>query len=569
MIWLNSRRSWAHAVSGATSQGTGPHRGRLTLAFQLTEVGSPRRAIGAVLLLLLARPGAAAQALPSTSFAAVRSNTVVQAFPWDGKAGMSRRPANSVHPDRIEGIVAALKSTNRDAGLASLGVPRHVVDPGGGEPETWWDLRGADFTKQHDLEGANLTRLALDDSTWNGVRLADADLGGALLRGALLEDCNLRGAQLDGALLDLAELKNCDLTDANLRTIQVKHPAVIKLGTLNGTRFDGAHADGGLTIAYCHGAGTSFRYAVLDGLRVVGGEFSEASLLHAKIRRSTFDRCKLGDADFSEADMAEASFQGVSTTGTLRLVRARIGGVRFGDLRFDGADIRYLEWPAEGAFLGEEQDADTMLAINAETLSARGAAARLYSQAEAAYRYLSKRYKDEGYLNEAILLRYRALETRRKLLALERRHSPEAYWLAASGLLSGHGCRPRRLVLSFLLILAAFLILHLGLDIYQAWRERKTNGPPTPSGTATVRRNRLRLAFSTALGGLLGPAGKVLELAPLLEAFSPPEDSGAVSSAATPRSGSTPHRILVAIEAFLGLLLLWLAFRTALTFTSL
>src|SRR5712692_8051524 len=65
-----------------------------------------------------------------------------------------------------------------------------------------------------DLDGCDLTRVALQGALLSRAGLNRAVLSGALLSNAKLERAELTGAELEGALLDRADLKGARVSGA-------------------------------------------------------------------------------------------------------------------------------------------------------------------------------------------------------------------------------------------------------------------------------------------------------------------------------------------------------------------
>ena len=71
--------------------------------------------------------------------------------------------------------------------------------------------------RQHDLHGAELPGLALDNAKMPNVILSRADLTAAKLPGAVMEGANLQATRLTSAILAGANLQDACLIDADLR----------------------------------------------------------------------------------------------------------------------------------------------------------------------------------------------------------------------------------------------------------------------------------------------------------------------------------------------------------------
>ncbi|WP_091975264.1 pentapeptide repeat-containing protein [Methylobacterium gossipiicola] len=150
------------------------------------------------------------------------------------------------------------------------------------------------------------------DAEQDGLRLANADLGDAVLEETVLSGANLAGARLSGALARSARFDGAILEEADL----------------GGADLSGAHFTG---IA---GGEANFDEAMLEDAR-----FGQAAMRFAKLRRTLLD-----GADFTGADLWGADFTGADADYTVfrgaRLDEAKLGNVNLTYADFEGASLK-------------------------------------------------------------------------------------------------------------------------------------------------------------------------------------------------------------------------------------
>jgi hypothetical protein len=182
-----------------------------------------------------------------------------------------------------------------------------------------------------------------------------------------------------------------------------------------------------------------------------------SSFERADLTRVEFLNCCITGASFSDADLSFTTFSDCTFEGRLRLLRTRLDGTKFEDLDIAAIDVCYVEWPNKDYTLGEELEADKLLATN------RREAERLYAKGETVYRRLADVYRKNGYFREYGRLRFRAYEVRRKLLALQ--NSPtskwELRWLEALQYASQYDTNAKRLLHLFVLSVIFFWGIHI------------------------------------------------------------------------------------------------------------
>ncbi len=157
----------------------------------------------------------------------------------------------------------------------------------------WNEWRGAEFSVEPDLSGANLELAELNGADLHAVNLSRAHLLWARLIDARLIGANLNEANLSGARLSSARLIGADLSGANLW-------------------------------------GADLRKA----------ELSRANLRGAQLNEARLSRARLDGADLSETRLIRADLRGAHLTET-DLHRAQIGQTVFGNN--DLSSVKRLE----------------------------------------------------------------------------------------------------------------------------------------------------------------------------------------------------------------------------------
>src|SRR5260370_5526228 len=105
-----------------------------------------------------------------------------------------------------------------------------------------WLNNGPAGGSRLDLDGCDLTGVALQGALLSRAGLNRAVLSGALLSNVKLERAELTGAELEGALLDRADLKGARVSGANLRRadLTATHTPYLDAGFAD---FSGAQLD--------------------------------------------------------------------------------------------------------------------------------------------------------------------------------------------------------------------------------------------------------------------------------------------------------------------------------------
>lgn len=379
-----------------------------------------------------------------------------KAFPFSEEERYTPRAPFPRDEGTRKKILRSLSTANRDKILKAL---VRSVQVG---KEIWFDLRGIRVRSHEITHNADLSRICWDNSQFEGVDMAQAELSGALLRNVVFTDVDLHGANIDNAYLEYAEFAGCNLKSVNFRLVRPgKHTKFLRCN-LDEARFDNSmYLDG---VEFSSG---SMRQAILANTRaqstrfltmdLTGTDFSEADLSFADFYRSTID-----GVNFTDTNLTGAKLQFTMLNSPLRLIRTRLFETFLGDLDVSKVDVAYVDWHEHHYALGEEIEGD-QIADFEESRSSLEEKRRLYQQAEMVYRSLAEKYRSSGHTEEYLALRYRSLETRRKLLSLESgsHFSLESAWLNLSRIVDSYGTSFRALLRSFLVTVLLFAAVYL------------------------------------------------------------------------------------------------------------
>ncbi len=151
-----------------------------------------------------------------------------------------------------------------------------------------------------------------DDARYQNLRLENQDRAGARARDVTfervqLERVSFKDSKLTQPRLYDASFASCDLSGCTLEK-------------LVGQR---------LEFTDCRSLGASLSEAVLDDLRVTGGDWRYGLLMGARLKNTFFKR----------VDLREASFQGANLSG-VRFVACDLSRTDFRDANLTGTDFR-------------------------------------------------------------------------------------------------------------------------------------------------------------------------------------------------------------------------------------
>lgn len=283
------------------------------------------------------------------------------------------------------------------------------------------DAQGAVFT------AANLSHAHLEGAWLREAHFANADLSNAYLEcarmwSAYLEAADLRQAHGEGAILEQTHLENANLKDAHLE----------------GANLTRAHLEG----------------ADLDGANLGSKTYGTADPDYARICTAFSDRAYTPSAALKPATLRSAFFSPATT----------IYGTIFGhgtqwvsviDVHWGGLNLAVVKWPPT-TILGDEVPIDKFFRSPDEQVFAVHHA----EEAVRANRQFAKALRDQGMDEQADIFAYRAQLCQRQLFRLQANVSGYLGMLLLD-LLAGHGYKPARSFLAYIVTIVGFMLLYL------------------------------------------------------------------------------------------------------------
>jgi uncharacterized protein YjbI with pentapeptide repeats len=267
------------------------------------------------------------------------------------------------------------------------------------------------------------------------------------LRGANLQGQNLSLLPLTGMVGGVTEPEWYSLPFGQHRwaAINLAH-ANLRGATLDGARLVGAHLEGASAVA------ASFCQASMGKLRAEGAGFAEADLRATSLRGAHFERASLVQAQLVDADLRRAFFDVGTNLNGVRLVDKQGVGPRLADVRWSGVNMAMTNWSAVKR-LGDEVRPTS--GAPEPDVFASDEPASVYDEAVRANRQLATTLRDQGLNEPADQFAYRAQVLQRQVL--RRQGKPVraiGSWLL--DLLAGHGYRPGRTLVAYLLAIFSF-----------------------------------------------------------------------------------------------------------------
>ncbi len=358
-------------------------------------------------------------------------------------------------PERIA-VLEALMQAWEQMSAEARNAGRSPFDPGG--PQGWLvgGLTGADVfflvartvagTAEPSAIEAAVVRLLtppMERPSFNlsALHLEGAYLDGAHLEGAILEQVHLEGANLyyahmDGAGLQFAHLERVNLTFAHL----------------DSANLSGAHLEGA-SLREAHLAGASLREAQVERADLYLANLKRASLVGASLDGANFTFAQLAGASLGEAHLAGADLRGASFDKTSRLNDAMLTGASFDQVTFDNTNLTVVDW-SRVDILGDERTARERKRSD-DKPKTREQRLTDYKAAVRANRVISVALRSQGLNEDADRFAYRAQVLQRRVLRLRRRYGAAlGSWFL--DLISGHGYKPMRSLIAYVLIICAF-----------------------------------------------------------------------------------------------------------------
>jgi hypothetical protein len=245
------------------------------------------------------------------------------------------------------------------------------------------------------------------------------------LNAAHLEGADLSGAQLEGARLYAAHLEGANLSGAHLE----------------GADLGAAHLEGAILRA-AHLEGAILRAAHLEGAALI-----EAFLDPATVLRGT----TLSNSEHGSITVADTRWGGVNL--------ATVAGALTLPL---GDEQKARRWQAQPLRVNPGEPRPTQAKRREHHVQQRAEQLGHYQDAVRANRQLATALRDQGLNEDADRFGYRARFLQRQVLRLQR------HWLRYLGalfldLISGHGYRPLRSIITYVLVILTFAGVYLAL----------------------------------------------------------------------------------------------------------
>lgn len=190
-----------------------------------------------------------------------------------------------------------------------------------------------------DLDGANLSRLELQDAEFRHCSLLETSFFAASLARSKWQRC--RGGQADFESADMADVlvQGCDFNNSTWRRAKMASAS----------------------FSECKLTGASF-----EEVGHLGLSFEQSRLVGADLRRLSFRKARLNGLDFQDADLSGCDFrEAVFEDCSMR-------NAHMVDARFDGADLRGADISGitldnarrfKGAIISNRQAAELMLGL--------------------------------------------------------------------------------------------------------------------------------------------------------------------------------------------------------------
>jgi uncharacterized protein YjbI with pentapeptide repeats len=424
------------------------------------------------------------------------------------------------------------------------------------------DLRGADLRKV-DLHALPLTGLcgSLTRAEWDETTAEQHAAATVLLTGADLSETHLEQAELNGVHLEKVSLRDAHLEQASLAFAHLEQAFLAK-ARLKETDLNGAHLEqtdlseihleqASLTWTHLEQAylkGAHLEKTNLSRARLEKAYLSEAHLEQAILREAHLEESYLRDASLQETDLSEAHLEGAYLNeahlkGALLdkahlertfLYKAHLEGARLShalgsplnlkqalesgeqrigpslaDAQWSDVNLAVVQW-SQIDMLGDEYEARQPTRLGKR----KDKATRLegYEAAVRANRQLAVALRAQGLDEEAARFAYQAQLLQRNIFWRQGKIGSYLFSVCLD-LLAGHGYKPGRSLIAYLVVIFGFLGLYLlnvhGTTAPLSWDEALVLSVSSfhgrgffPQGT-TLGDSIARLAALEAVLGLL------------------------------------------------------------------
>jgi len=334
------------------------------------------------------------------------------------------------------------------------------------------------FLKQADLQQAHLEGSSLGKAHLEKALLREANLESADLIEAYLTDADLLGAYLGQANFFHAHLERANLMATQGAQMKVNlltevfesvdfRSAWLENANLSGAQLSSAQFEntflGGAHLLLTH----------LEGAHLSEANLEYADLSGAFLQKACLQGTHLENANLSGAYLEDVDIEGVTLNNEIHV------GPRLVDIRWWNTNLSVVKW-SQVKMLGDEYQA-RQKRDNGNTKD-KETRLREYETAVRANRQLAVALQTQGLNEQGTRFAYRAqilqrhafwFEMAQQRVKLRQRVQILGAWLFSwfLFLLAGYGYKPGRSLLAYLLVIAGFTALYLGLDSHLAWYE--------------------------------------------------------------------------------------------------
>jgi fluoroquinolone resistance protein len=154
-----------------------------------------------------------------------------------------------------------------------------------------------------------LAGASFDDETFEGLNLAEANLGekelcDCVVKHAKLQKSRWKRARLEDCVFDGCDLTGLDPTQLALRGVEFKHCKML------GIDWSNASTHPVMTFTDCNLSYDTFISMQLKKLRFVRCVLVEATFAQTDLTQAVFEDCQLAGARFESCNLERASFSG-------------------------------------------------------------------------------------------------------------------------------------------------------------------------------------------------------------------------------------------------------------------
>jgi len=330
--------------------------------------------------------------------------------------------------------------------------------------ETYWKAQGEPWRTEPEIEPERQKYLAerrsITPDIWKGIypfkdiKLNRADIEWLL---ATHESGGVQGP-VDWSDNSQRERKGLDLRGADLRQEHLHGlPLACLLGGLKANEWLQASQEQ-RRMAALHLESANLSFANLQGAYLASAYLERADLFSAHLERADFY-----EANLEGTYLRKAHLEGASLRGTFCNVATNLSDVHLGNEEFGCAFLSYTHWSEANLSLvnwdqikelGDEYEAKQPNTWYGQVKNKQDWL-RGYQRAVQANRQLATALQNQGLNEDAARFAYRAQNLQRAVFFLERKPASYLFSLFLD-LLAGHGYKPWRSFVAYLMVLTTF-----------------------------------------------------------------------------------------------------------------